>query len=71
MEVDCRAFFATLGSTAVIAAMPDEEKAEALEHYMTGSPISRPPVTSFWFGGTTLFGSQPNGLRNRTGGGAR
>ena len=32
MEVDRRAFFATLGSTAVIAAMPDEEKAEALEH---------------------------------------
>ena len=35
MEVDRRAFFATLGSAAVINRMPDEEKAEALEHYMT------------------------------------
>ena len=35
MEVDRRAFLATLGSTAVINRMPDEEKAEALEHYMT------------------------------------
>ncbi len=35
MEIDRRAFLATLGSTAVIQAMPDEAKAEALEHYMT------------------------------------
>ena len=35
MEIDRRAFFATLGSAAVINAMPDEAKAEALEHYMT------------------------------------
>ena len=36
MEIDRRAFLATLGSTAIINRMPDEEKAEALEHYMTG-----------------------------------
>src|SRR5262249_25233508 len=35
MEVDRRAFLATLGSAAAISAMPDEAKAEALEHYMT------------------------------------
>src|SRR2546421_11208153 len=35
MEIDRRAFFATLGSAAVISQMPDEAKAEALEHYMT------------------------------------
>ena len=35
MEIDRRAFLATLGSTAVINRIPDEEKAEALEHYMT------------------------------------
>jgi len=35
MEVDRRAFFATLGSAAVVSRLPDEEKAEALEHYMT------------------------------------
>jgi hypothetical protein len=36
MEVDRRIFLATLGSAAAIQAMPDEAKAEALEHYMTG-----------------------------------
>jgi predicted HD phosphohydrolase len=35
MEVDRRVFLATLGSAAAIKAMPDEAKAEALEHYMT------------------------------------
>jgi len=35
MEVDRRMFLATLGSAAAIQAMPDEAKAEALEHYMT------------------------------------
>jgi hypothetical protein len=36
MEVDRRIFLATLGSAAAIQGMPDEAKAEALEHYMTG-----------------------------------
>jgi hypothetical protein len=36
MEVDRRIFLATLGSAAAIQVMPDEAKAEALEHYMTG-----------------------------------
>ena len=36
MEIDRRAFFASLGSAAVVHALPnDEERAEALEHYMT------------------------------------
>jgi hypothetical protein len=35
MEVDRRAFLATLGSAAAIEAMPSEARAEALEHYMS------------------------------------
>jgi hypothetical protein len=34
MEIDRRAFFAGLGGVAVVAAMADEAKAEALEHHM-------------------------------------
>jgi hypothetical protein len=34
MEIDRRAFLATLGSVAVIESMDSEAKAEALEHYM-------------------------------------
>jgi hypothetical protein len=34
MEIDRRAFLATLGSAAVIESMDSEAKAEALEHYM-------------------------------------
>ena len=34
MEIDRRAFFATLGSAAVIEAMPSEALADALEHHM-------------------------------------
>src|SRR5579859_6726150 len=37
MEVDRRLFLATLGTAAAVQAMPDEAKAEALEHYMTKS----------------------------------
>ena len=35
MEIDRRAFIATLGGSAVIEAMSSEAKAEALEHYMS------------------------------------
>src|SRR3954468_19245273 len=34
MEVDRRAFIASLGGAAVVATMDHEAKAEALEHYM-------------------------------------
>ena len=34
MEVDRRAFIASLGGPAVVAMMDHEAKAEALEHYM-------------------------------------
>src|SRR5262249_18294755 len=34
MEVDRRAFIASLGGPAVVALMDHEAKAEALEHYM-------------------------------------
>src|SRR5262245_38292210 len=63
MEVDRRAFFATLGSAAVISRMPDEEKAEALEHYMT-DVLDQQATTSgnnelvIRRGSGDLFGSQ-------------
>ena len=34
MEIDRRAFIASLGGTAAVAAMDSEAKADALEHYM-------------------------------------
>jgi hypothetical protein len=34
MEIDRRAFIASLGGTAAVAAMSSEAKADALEHYM-------------------------------------
>ena len=34
MQIDRRAFFATLGTTAAIGAMPSEALADALEHHM-------------------------------------
>ena len=34
MEIDRRAFIASLGGTAAVALMTSEEKADALEHYM-------------------------------------
>jgi hypothetical protein len=36
MEIDRRAFIATLGGTAAVSMMDSEAKAEALEHYMEG-----------------------------------
>jgi predicted HD phosphohydrolase len=35
MDIDRRAFLASLGGIAVVEAMDDEAKAEALEHYLT------------------------------------
>ena len=35
MEIDRRAFIASLGGIAVVERMDDETKAEALEHYLT------------------------------------
>jgi len=35
MKVDRRAFIASVGGTTAVAAMSHEDKAEALEHYMT------------------------------------
>src|SRR5262249_5762411 len=63
MEVDRRAFFATLGSAAVINRMPDEEKAEALEHYMTDLLDQQATGNELLVrrGSGDLFGSQPNG----------
>ncbi len=34
MEIDCRAFIASLGGTAAVALMTSEQKADALEDYM-------------------------------------
>ena len=34
MDVDRRAFLATLGGAAAVEVMPHEERADALEHYM-------------------------------------
>jgi hypothetical protein len=36
MEVDRRAFIASLGGAAAVSAMSSEAKADALEHYMEG-----------------------------------
>jgi predicted HD phosphohydrolase len=70
MEIDRRAFFATLGSAAVVNGMPDEEKAEALEHYMTdlldqqATAASNPLLVRRGTG--DLFGNQgANGPRPR------
>ena len=35
MEIDRRAFMATLGGTTAVAAMSDEAKADALEEFMS------------------------------------
>ena len=35
MQVDRRKFFAAAGGTAAVAALSHEDRAEALEHYMT------------------------------------
>src|ERR687887_2238772 len=61
MEIDRRVFLATLGSTAVINAMPDEEKAEALEHYMTDLLDQQTTGNELVIrrGSGDLFGSQP------------
>jgi hypothetical protein len=60
MEIDRRAFLATLGSTAVISQMPDEAKAEALEHYMTDRLDQEATANELTIrrGTGDLFGSQ-------------
>jgi hypothetical protein len=69
MEIDRRAFLATLGSAAVINRMPDEEKAEALEHYMTNRLDEQTTGNELIVrrGTGDLFGSQPNGPQGPTG----
>src|SRR5262249_9069549 len=69
MEIDRRAFLATLGSTAVINRMPDEEKAEALEHYMTNMLDEQATGNELIVrrGTGDLFGSQPNGPQGPSG----
>ena len=64
MEIDRRAFLATLGGAAALDTMDPEAKAEALEHYMmqqldtTASPPA--PAPNPWRRGTgnlfTVFG---------------
>ena len=44
MEIDRRAFIASLGGAAAVAAMDHEAKAEALEHYMEEQQIGRAHV---------------------------
>jgi predicted HD phosphohydrolase len=63
MEIDRRAFLASLGGTAVINRMPDEEKAEALEHYMTDLLDQQATGNELLVrrGSGDLFGSQPSG----------
>jgi hypothetical protein len=69
MEIDRRAFFATLGSAAVINAMPDEAKAEALEHYMTDLLDEQTTGNELVIrrGSGDLFGSQPQGAGSPVG----
>jgi hypothetical protein len=70
MQIDRRAFLATLGSAAFIEAMPSEAKAEALEHYMIAqldkpsvAPTPSPPAVrrgaGILFGGPTPSGRYP------------
>ena len=61
MEIDRRVFLATLGGTAVVNRMPDEEKAEALEHYMTNLLDEQTTGNDLVIrrGSGDLFGSQP------------
>ena len=41
MELDRRAFLTSLGGAAAIEAMPHEERADALEHYMMDVELKR------------------------------
>src|SRR5688572_2387835 len=73
MEVDRRAFLASLGSVAVLDRMDPEAKAEALEHYMMekldadmgGEQVAAaPPEATIRRGAGSLFGQQgPTGHR--------
>ncbi len=73
MEVDRRAFLASLGSVALVESMDSEAKAEALEHYMMdkldeelgGEQVTAaPPEATIRRGAGSLFGPQgPAGSR--------
>jgi predicted HD phosphohydrolase len=67
MEVDRRAFLASLGSVALVESMDSEAKAEALEHYMmdkldeavAGEQVApAPPEATIRRGAGSLFGPQ-------------
>jgi predicted HD phosphohydrolase len=70
MKIDRRAFFATLGTTAAISAMPSETLADALEHHMmetldeqtTTNDLKVRRGAGFLFGGPTPSGSTPAGI---------
>ena len=44
MEIDRRAFFASVGGAAAVSLMAHEERAEALEHYMTDQLDAKAPL---------------------------
>jgi hypothetical protein len=67
MEIDRRAFLASLGSVAVLETMDSEAKADALEHYMMekldadigGEQVAAaPPEATIRRGAGSLFGPQ-------------
>jgi hypothetical protein len=71
MEVDRRAFLATLGSVAAIDAMDSEAKAEALEHYMmerldeqAPTPPAAPDPWRRGAGGLFTPSRNPDGTRS-------
>ena len=64
MEIDRRAFIASLGGTAVVEAMSSEAKAEALEHHLSDlldGQLARRFGSSAWSAG----GWFPPGRRTR------
>src|SRR5690349_15981781 len=56
MQIDRRAFLATLGSAAVVEAMSSEARADALEHYLIAQ-LDKPAAAS----------AQPTGVRKGAG----
>jgi predicted HD phosphohydrolase len=71
MHIDRRAFFATLGTTAAISAMPSETLADALEHHMmetldeqsTANDLKIRRGAGSLFGGPTPSGTTPAEIR--------
>lgn len=64
MEIDRRAFLASLGSVALVESMDSEAKAEALEHYMSdlldasAQVVAAPPEATIRRGAGSLFSPQ-------------